>query len=92
MNEKDKLLKIFVHFGDETQRNKLCEEFRELQDELYRFVVLGDECGMLTEIADVLVLMLQFMYAYGYEFDDLKDEVIRKINRTIQRIEDGYYV
>ena len=35
---KEDLLKIIEHFGEENQRNKLAEEYRELQDELYKFL------------------------------------------------------
>lgn len=91
MKDKNKILDIFTYFTARNQRDKLCEEFRELQDELFRFVELGDECNLLTEIADVIILMLQFMYEYGYELNDLEEEVNNKINRTIKRIEDGYY-
>lgn len=91
MKNKDKLLDIFNYFDRKNQRNKLCEEFRELQDELFIYVEYGDECNMLTEIADVIILMLQFMYDYGYDLDDLDDEINKKIERTIKRIGERYY-
>jgi len=91
MKNKDKLLDIFNSFDGKTQRNKLCEEFRELQDELFIYVEYEDECNMLTEIADVIILMLQFMYDYGYDLDDLDNEINKKIDRTLQRIKEGYY-
>ena len=78
---KEKLLQIINHFGREAQRDKLCEEFRELQD----------EAELLTEIADVFVLCLQFFYDYGYDEDDLIQEMNNKIDRTIKRIKEGYY-
>ena len=88
---EEKLLKIINHFGREKQRDKLCEEFRELQDELYRYVVLQDEADVLTEVADVFVLCLQFLYDYGYPVECLVEEINKKIERTLERMENGYY-
>lgn len=88
---KEKLLQIINHFGRKAQRDKLCEEFRELQDELYRYIIIQDEAELLTEIADVFVLCLQFFYDYGYDEDDLIQEMNNKIDRTIKRIKEGYY-
>lgn len=87
------LLKIFKHFGSVNQRKKLCEEFMELQDELYVNYLLQDEDyeNLLTEIADVLVLIMQFAYAYGFSKEDIEEEMKIKIIRTLERLENGYY-
>ena len=84
--EKD-LLKIVEHYGLEHQRFKLAEEYQKLQDELFMYVVLGDECNLLTETADVFVLCLQFLFEYGYPLDDLIAEMDYKIQRQLKRIE-----
>lgn len=47
---KEKLLKIFNHYEPKGQRNKLCEEFRKLQDELH-------EIYDNDKLSDNLVLM-----------------------------------
>ena len=88
---KDKLLKIIEHFGEYNQREYLGKEYQELQDELYKFVIIGDECEILTEVADVFVLCLQFLYKYGYDEEDLIKEMNFKIDRTIKRMEEGFY-
>lgn len=90
LNEED-FLKIINHFGLENQREYLGKEYQELQDELYKYVVCGDECEMLTEIADVFVLCLQFLFEYGYELKDLKEEINSKVKRTLERMENGFY-
>jgi NTP pyrophosphatase (non-canonical NTP hydrolase) len=86
---KEKLLKIIQHYGAANQRKKLCEEFMELQDELAN-VVNGKPENILTELADVIALTLQFMTISGYSFDllekNLKDEINFKIQRQLDRI------
>lgn len=84
---KDSLLQIINHYGLENQREYLGKEYQELQDELYRYVVLEDEANLITEIADVFVLCLQFMYEYGYSNEELIEEMKFKINRQLKRIE-----
>ena len=89
--EKD-LLEIFEHFGSKTQRKKLCEEFMELQDELFYIYDFGDDReNLISEIADMLVLILQFAYEYGYDNEDIIKQMKYKIKRTLERIESGYY-
>lgn len=89
---KDKLLEIFYHYGATNQRKKLAEEFMELQDELY-LSINGSEENILTELADVLVLTLQFMADADYSFelleDNLKREMEYKIDRQLDRIKEG---
>lgn len=86
---KEKLLKIIQHYGAVNQRKKLCEEFIELQDELANVVNDRPE-NILTELADVIVLTLQFMTISGYSFDlleeNLKYEIDYKIQRQLDRI------
>lgn len=83
---KDDLLKIINHYGLKNQREKLMEEYQELQDELYVYVKHGDECDLLTEIADVFVICLQFLFEYGYDEEELLEEMQYKIDRQIGRI------
>lgn len=84
---EEKLLKIINHYGLENQREYLGKEYQELQDELYKYVVTGDEADLLTEIADVFVLCLQFLYEYGYSNEELINEMNFKIDRQLKRME-----
>ena len=85
---KEKLLQIINHFGREAQRDKLCEEFRELQDELHEVYdndMLTD--NLVSEIADNFVLMLQFAYDNEITLEEIKREMKQKIERQLKRIE-----
>lgn len=85
---KEKLLTIFNNYDPKTQRNKLCEEFRELQDELYEIYVNNKfSDNLASEIADNFVLMLQFAYDYGISLKEIKEEMEYKVNRQLERIE-----
>lgn len=85
---KEKLLKIINHYKLCNQRLKLAEEYQELQDELYKYVVLGIETNILTEVADMMVLELQFLFEYGYSEEELIKEMNYKIERQLKRIEE----
>ena len=85
---KEELLKIFNHYEPKTQRNKLCEEFRELQDELHEIYdndKLSD--NLVSEIADNFVLMPQFPYDNEITLEEIKKEIEQKIERQLKRIE-----
>ena len=85
---KEKLLTIFNHYEPQMQRNKLCEEFRELQDELHEVYdndMLSD--NLVSEIADNFVLMLQFAYDNEITLEEIKREMEQKIERQLRRIE-----
>ena len=91
--EKD-LLKIIEHFGEKFQKEYLEREYQELQNEIDK-LLNGEEENILTEITDVLVITLQFMVKANYSFKHLEENIKRelnfKINRTLERIESGYY-
>lgn len=85
---KEELLTIFNHYEPIAQRNKLCEEFRELQDELHEIYdndKLSD--NLVSEIADNFVLMLQFAYDNEITVEEIKREMKQKIERQLRRIE-----
>lgn len=88
---KEDLLKIINTYGVEHQRKKLAEEYQELQDEIYKLINGDEEEDILTEIADVLVLTLQFMILANYSFEKLEENIKRemqfKINRQLERME-----
>ncbi len=83
-NLKEKLLKIINYYGEKNQREYLGKEYQELQDEIYK-CINGNECNILTEIADVLVLTLQFMAQASYSFDLLEENLKREINYKVDR-------
>ena len=89
---EEKLLKIINHYGEEHQRDKLAEEYRELQDELYKFVNEEEE-DILGELVDVMVVSFQFLALAGYDFNLLEENIKRKMNfkidRQLNRIERG---
>lgn len=92
---KDKLIEIINHFGPENQRKKLMEEMLELQDELFKWYELdglNENCdNLLGEIADVLCLVLQFAYEFGFTDEEIQNKMIFKIDRTLERIKEKYY-
>lgn len=88
----DDFLEIFNYFDATNQRNKLCEEFRELQDELFCIHELGiDRNNLLDEGVDVISLVLQFLFANGIDQKDIIDKMQIKLKRTKHRKNDGYY-
>ena len=101
---KEDLLKIIEHFGVNNQQRKLQEEIFELQEaitthELKKSVeyeiplneIIGTKEHIIEEIADICVILRQFMEYYDITQDEISDRMINKINRTLERIESGYY-
>jgi NTP pyrophosphatase (non-canonical NTP hydrolase) len=76
---KNKLQQIYNHYGKEIQLNKLVEECGELITAIAR----NDEANMLEEMADVGVVISQFMIIYP-EIINISKE---KIDRTLERSE-----
>lgn len=89
---KDELIKIFEYFGYEKQRRKLVEEVNELNDEILLFEEgIGDIKKIREELADAFILLNQFKRYYEIEDEELLMVTRAKINRTLDRIESGYY-
>ena len=81
------LQQIFDHFGIEAQKMKLIEEMAELTAELAK--PNKDELKIMAEIADVSVVLEQIIDYYGREaIDNIRQG---KIERTLERINSGYY-
>ena len=77
------------HYGIEHQRDKLCEEFRELQDELYYLQEHEyHRTNLLSEGVDVINLTLQFLFSRGFTEDDVIQELSFKVNRQTKRIKE----
>lgn len=85
---------IADHFGTRNQQLKLIEELSELIKELALDVANDRDITdkTISEIADVNILINQILYRAG---DDTKEKVKQqieyKLERTIQRINNGYY-
>lgn len=98
--EKD-LLKIIEHFGVNNQQRKLQEEVFELQEAImdYKYVEVYKNSPaeiyqkehIAEEIVDVMILLKQFFYYYQFDEDTMLKIEENKINRTLERIESGYY-
>lgn len=101
--EKD-LLKIIEHFGINNQQRKLQEEVFELQEavtthELKKSVeyeiplteIIGAKEHIIEELADIMLLLEQFKLHYGISNEEITKIFWEKVNRTLERIESGYY-
>lgn len=94
MNEK--LLKNINHYGVDTEKRKLNEECYELIEAIteYRYVEIykGSPAEkyhkehIIEEIADVQVLLNQFKLYYGISDEEVKNVMIEKIERQMERI------
>ena len=79
------LRKIFLHFGEDRQLEKLQEEQIEL---LEAFESERPE-HIQEELADNYNIIMQFIQEYGYK--KIMRIAIEKQGRTIKRIEEGFY-
>jgi len=79
------LRNIFLHFGEERQLEKLQEEQVELLE------AFESECTehIQEELADNYNIIMQFIQEYGYK--KIMRIAIEKQNRTIKRIDEGFY-
>lgn len=85
--KKNLLLKIFKHYGYETQLRKLNEENYELLQALIENNnVIIDEEQIMEEIADVLVVIQQFIAFFDLDIEKIKKIENFKVRRTLLRI------
>lgn len=90
MNEKRK--QIIDYFGYEPQRRKLVEEVHELNDEILLFERgIGDIDNIIEEMADISNIMIEFMLEYEITNEEITKIADKKVDRTIERINSGYY-
>lgn len=73
---------IFDHYGEENQLNKLIEECSEL----IRAISRKDKVNILEEVADVQVLIDQFVIKYPKFDNSIKLLKAYKVERQIKRI------
>lgn len=96
---REDLLKIIKHYGVNAQQRQLAEEVFELQEaitthELKNSVsyeiplteIVETKEHIAEEIADVMVLLLQFSEYYDLDIYDISKIMDNKIKRQLERI------
>ena len=81
-------------FKNPSQQLKLIEELGELTREISKDIATGREISKdtISEIADVNILINQLLYLAGEGTKGkVKEQIEHKIQRTLKRIESGYY-
>ena len=92
MEQDEKLKKITKHFGIETELTKLSEDVGELLNECYKRHFVDPEYGEVEdELADVFVILGQIGLYFNADMDKVKEIMKTKIDRTVQRIDEGWY-
>lgn len=90
MEHEDIYQKAIEYFGIDNQKLKAIEEMAELTNAL---IHLRDgrceEQDVITEIADVTIMMQQLAIFFGKE--KVENEILRKVYRLNHRIEDMAY-
>lgn len=95
--KEDKLLKIINHYGVMPQLKYFQSEVFELNEAIidYNYVELYKDSPaekyhkghIAEEIADVMVMLMQFKEYYHIDGNDILKIMDEKINRQIERIE-----
>jgi NTP pyrophosphatase (non-canonical NTP hydrolase) len=87
---KAKLLRIFNHFGIETQKRKLneeCYEFLQAVCEWQAKPTADTRTHVVEELADCLVVLKQFQHHFGIDEQTIKQWCDYKTERTLARID-----
>ena len=87
---KAKLLRIFNHFGIETQKRKLneeCYEFLQAVCEWQGNPSPTNVQHVVEELADCLVVLKQFLHHFGIDEQTIKQWCDYKTDRTLARID-----
>lgn len=99
----NKLLEIINHFGIDNQLKKLNEECYELIEAIrdYEDMYMKCDCDsqylknekkhLTEELSDCLILLNQFKNYYKITDEELNNMINHKIQRTLERIKNGYY-
>lgn len=87
LENEGNLAKIYNHFGEETQLEKLKEEVLELIEAILE----KDLEHIHEEFTDVKVMMKQIHKAYNLRNWKIAEIEKEKIERTLERIDTGYY-
>lgn len=90
---KESLLKIINHYGVNAQQRQLAEEVFELQEAItayendYEGLNMGNDTNHIAEeIADVAVLLNQFIDYYDLDSEKIQEIANYKIRRQLERI------
>ena len=87
--EKD-LLKIIKHYGVIPQLKYFQSEVFELNEAIIRYNEADDDeliNHIKEEIADVLCMLRQFQYEFGFKDEDINKIIEFKVNRQLARME-----
>lgn len=83
MDNKYKI--ILGHYGAKNQLLKTCEECGELISAIMKHVTEGGSAeNIISEIADVYIMIQQLILIYGAE--KVSPEIERKLQRQVKRI------
>lgn len=86
---KEDLLKIINHYGIGNQLKKFNEESFEFMEAIIDCENhLGTKEHVTEEVADVFVLIGQFIIYYNIEINDVDKIMWQKINRQLKRMEE----
>lgn len=104
MKRQEKIEKIATYYGYEGQSRQMIEEMAELTQAINKFWRKQLECGkysvndiplgspeennIIEELADVQIMIFQMKYLHSIPDAIFKNEIMRKIDRQIKRIEE----
>lgn len=92
MTYEEKVKQIFETFGYKEQRKKLAEEVDEFNDEVLLFENgIGDIEKLEEEFRDINVVLDGFREFYKILKELDQEYKTFKADRTLKRIENGYY-
>lgn len=88
---KEDLLKIIKHYGVNAQQRQFAEEVFELQEAITAYENEGlnmgnDTSHIAEEIADIAVLLNQFIDYYDLDDEKIDEIAHYKIKRQLERI------
>lgn len=99
---REALLKIIKHYGVNTQQRQLAEEVFELQEAITQYEIekgwlellnikmfdsdVSEKKHIAEEIADVAVLLNQFIEYYDLDSEKIQEIANYKIRRQLERI------
>ena len=84
--------KVFNYFGYENQRRKLTEEVQELNDAILLYEKgIGDIKDVIEELGDIYNVISGFVIEYDIGIEELETTMRNKMDRTLKRIDSGYY-
>lgn len=85
--QKVKALHILNHYDSKAQLLKCCEELSELETAILKHINKGGhQDDVLTETADVYIMLEQLVQMMPFGENVLEDEIEGKLNRQLGRI------